>query len=134
MNCLFCNIIAGGVPSYRVYEDDDTLAFLDIRPNHPGHTLVVPKEHSENLYDMSDHALTTTASTVRKVARAIKKGVGADGINIAMNNEKAAGQIIFHPHVHIIPRFESDGFKHWPQKEYKEGEAAAVAEKIKAAL
>ncbi len=132
--CLFCKLVEGEVPSMRVYEDEDTLAFLDIKPNNPGHTLVIPKKHSENLYDMDDHSLATVIRTVQKVAKAIKAAVGADGINLAMNNEPAAGQVIFHPHIHVIPRFKEDGYRHWPQRSYKEGEAAEIAEKIRACL
>lgn len=133
-NCIFCKIIAKEIPSHVVYEDDDTLAFLDIHPNNPGHTLVVPKKHSENLYDMDDHHLAAVMRTAQKVAIAVKKGVGAQGINLAMNNEEAAGQVIFHPHLHIIPRFTEDGYRHWPKRDYKEGEAETIAEKIRAAF
>ncbi|OGC80338.1 hypothetical protein A2943_01055 [Candidatus Adlerbacteria bacterium RIFCSPLOWO2_01_FULL_51_16] len=133
-DCVFCKIVAAEIPSEKVYEDADTLAFLDIKPNSPGHTLVIPKKHSENLYDIDDHSLATVMRTVQRVAIALKKAVQAEGINIAMNNERAAGQIIFHPHLHIIPRFAEDGYRHWPKKDYKEGEAAAVAQKIRAAL
>ncbi len=133
-NCIFCKIITGELPRFTIFEDQDTLAFLDIQPNNPGHTLVVPKKHSQNLYDIDDHSLAATIRTAQKVARAIKVAMGADGINLAMNNESAAGQIIFHPHFHVIPRFKEDGYRHWPQKKYAEGEAASVAEKIRAVL
>ncbi len=133
-DCIFCKIVSGDVPSKKVYEDADTLAFLDIHPTNPGHTLVIPKIHSENLYDMSDHSLAASIRAAQKVARAIKTAVGADGINLSMNNERAAGQIIFHPHFHVIPRFAEDGYKHWGKKEYNEGEAEVVAEKIRTAL
>ena len=134
-DCLFCKIVArDGVPSYEVYEDADTYAFLDINPNNPGHTLVVPKAHYANLYDISDEALCSVMKAVRKIAPAIKKAVGATGINIAMNNERHAGQIINHAHLHIIPRFENDGYRHWPGHPYKDSEAEKVAGKIRAAL
>lgn len=133
-DCIFCKIARKEIPSETVYEDADTLAFLDIKPNNPGHTLVIPKKHSQNLYDMDDHSLAAVMRTAQKVAKAIKKAVAADGINLAMNNESAAGQVIFHPHIHVIPRFAEDGYRHWPQKSYKEGEAAAIAEKIRAAI
>ncbi len=107
------------------------MAFLDIRPNNPGHTLVVPKDHFENIYTTPDETLARTILSAKKVAVAIKNSLDADGINIGMNNEEAAGQVIFHTHIHIIPRYKTDGFKHWPQKEYKEGEAETIAEKIK---
>lgn len=133
-DCIFCKIVAGELPSHKVYEDADTLAFLSTGPNNPGHSLVIPKQHSENIYDMSDHSLATTIRSVQKVAKAVKTAMQADGINIAMNNDKAAGQVIYHPHFHVIPRFQEDGYHHWGQKTYKEGEADSVAEKIRLAL
>ncbi len=133
--CVFCKIVAREIePPARLYEDTDTLAFLDIQPNNPGHTLVIPKKHLENLYEMDDHALAAVMRTAQKMARAIKAAVGADGINLAMNNESAAGQIVFHAHLHVIPRFREDGYRHWPQKSYKEGEAAEIASKIRTQL
>ena len=133
-DCIFCKIVRGEIPSDKVYENEDTLAFLDIHPNNPGHTLVIPKVHSENLYDIDDHSLAAVMRTVQRVARAIKQAVGAGGINVAMNNEEAAGQVVFHPHLHVIPRFKEDGYSHWPKRSYAEGEAAAIAEKIRTAL
>jgi len=133
-DCLFCKIIRSEIPSERVYEDADSFAFLDIHPNNPGHTLVIPKKHSENLYDMDDHGLAAIMRTAQKVALAIKEAVGADGINLNMNNEPAAGQLILHPHIHVIPRFKEDGYKHWGRQAYKEGEAKEVAEKIRSSL
>lgn len=132
--CIFCKILERGLPAHVVYEDADTLAFLDIKPNNPGHTLVIPKIHVENLYSMSDHSLAAVMRTAQKVARAVKAAVDADGINLTMNNEDAAGQVIFHAHLHVIPRFKEDGYRHWPLKAYKEGEAEAIAQKIRSAL
>lgn len=133
-DCIFCKIVAGKIPSDKVYEDVDTLAFLDIKPNNPGHTLVIPKKHSENIYNIDDRSLAATMRTVQRMAIALKKATAAEGINIAMNNEKVAGQIIFHPHFHVIPRFAEDGYRHWPKQDYKEGEAAEIAQKIRVAL
>src|SRR3989344_7621350 len=118
-DCIFCKIVRGEIPSQRIYEDADTFAFLDIHPVNPGHSLVVPKKHSENLYDMDDHVLAAVMRSVQKVARAVKSAVQADGVNLGMNNEEAAGQIIFHPHFHVIPRFKEDGYKHWGKRSYK---------------
>lgn len=133
-NCIFCKIVRGEISSHKVYEDEATFAFLDIRPNNPGHTLVIPKEHTPNIYEISEETFEAVTKTAKKVAIAVKRGVQADGINIGMNNDKAAGQIIFHAHIHVIPRFETDGFKHWTQKEYKQGEAEEVKAKILEAL
>jgi len=133
-DCIFCKIASKEIPSEVLYEDANTLAFLDTKPNNPGHTLVVPKTHAANIYNINDVSLTAMMQTVQRMSIAVKKAMAADGINIIMNNDKAAGQIIFHAHVHVIPRFADDGYKPWPQKTYKDGEAATVAEKIRAVL
>jgi len=134
MDCVFCKVIKRELPSYKVYEDDKVLAFLDIKPVHAGHTLVVPKNHSENIFDIASEDWLAVADVVRKLAIAIEKGVGADGVNIAMNNREHAGQVVHHPHVHIIPRFKNDGLKLMPQRAYETGEAESAAERIRAAL
>lgn len=132
--CLFCKIIAGDVTSNKVYEDEKTVAFLDINPVNPGHTLVVPKQHSSNIFDIAPEDWAAVTEVARKVSIAIEKGLDADGVNIAMNNREHAGQVIGHPHIHIIPRFKGDGLKLMPQRKYTEGEAEPVAEKIRGAI
>lgn len=132
--CIFCKIVKGELPSYKVYEDEATFAFLDIRPVNPGHTLVISKKHSKNIFDVAPEDWSAITKVVRNVANVIEKAVAADGININMNNREHAGQIVEHVHVHIIPRFKGDGFKLWHQSSYKDGEAAKVQEKIKAQL
>ena len=135
MDCLFCKIIAGEIPCTKVYEDDKVLAFLDIHPVNIGHTLVIPKAHHVNLYDTEDATLAHMMTVTKKLSIAIKSALSADGINIEMNNESGAGQLIFHTHLHIIPRFSVDGLKHWPSaRGYNEGEADEVAQKIKDSL
>ena len=131
---IFDKIIRREIPAEIVYEDADTLAFLDIHPNNTGHTLVIPKKSVRNLFEMDEQTLTAVMKTVQKVARAVKESMHADGINIAMNNDSAAGQVIFHAHIHVIPRFEGDGFKHFPTKEYAPGELEATAQKIRTKL
>lgn len=134
-DCLFCKIIAGEIPSTKVYEDDRCYAFLDINPVNIGHTLLVPKTHSENLYTVADEDIAHMATVLKKLSIAIKKAVTADGINIEMNNESVAGQLIFHTHLHIVPRFEGDGFTHWHgARKYHEGEMQEVGEKISQSL
>lgn len=133
-DCLFCKIIAGEIPSEKVYEDENSFAFLDIKPINLGHTLLVPKKHFANLYEMPDEVLAELAPTIKKLGIAIKKAVSADGINIGMNNDPAAGQLVFHAHIHIMPRFTNDGHKHWHGKPYQDGEIDKVAEKIKKVL
>lgn len=129
--CLFCKIIAGEIPSSKVYEDEKCYAFLDLHPVNIGHTLLVPKEHSTNLYDTSDENLAHLAPIMKKLAIAVKSAVGAGGINIEMNNDPVAGQLIFHTHIHIVPRFTGDGFTHWKgSRGYNEDEMQEVAGKI----
>lgn len=131
-SCLFCKIVAGQIPAEKVYEDDQVFAFLDIHPVNIGHTLVIPKQHHANLYETPDETLAHLMVVVKKLSAAIKGALNADGINIEMNNDPAAGQIIFHAHIHIVPRFLGDGFTHWHgARDYAEGEAQEVAAKIK---
>lgn len=108
MDCIFCKIIAGEIPSYKVYEDDATLAFLDIHPATHGHTLVIPKEHVANLFEISEEAASQTMRSVQVVARILQNVVEPDGINVRQNNGPAAGQDVFHYHVHVIPRWQGD--------------------------
>lgn len=129
-NCIFCKIVKGELPAIKVYENDKVIAFLDIHPVNPGHTLVVPKEHFENLLDGSDEVLKEIMLTIKKVAWAITRAFNLKGFNIEQNNGAVAGQIVPHLHWHIIPRFSDDGLRHWPGKEYKEGEMEEVGKKI----
>lgn len=131
MDCIFCKIVAGDIPSRRVYEDAETLAFLDIHPVNPGHTLVIPKAHKVDLFDTEDSDWKSLASSVRIVAHKIEEALKPDGVNIAMNNRAPAGQVVFHAHVHVIPRHEGDGYTPWHGKPYKEGEAETILEKLK---
>lgn len=131
---LFLKIIAGELPSEKVYEDERTFAFLDINPTNIGHTLVVPKIRSRNIADIAEEDWLAVMKTAHMLAPKIKEAVGADGVNIIMNNERAAGQLIFHSHVHIVPRFGGDGYKHWKGEPYKEGEMQNVGKKIRASL
>lgn len=132
-NCLFCKIVHGEIPSEKIYEDDATFAFLDIKPLNDGHTLVVPKQHHENIFDVSDDALGRTMETVRCLAPIIRDSVGADGMNVNSNHGSAAGQIVGHMHVHLIPRFEKDGYRHW-HRETPATPLPEVREKILATL
>ncbi len=129
-DCLFCKIIKGDLPSEKIYEDDWSLAFLDINPVNAGHTLVIPKDHFENLYTTPDETLARLSLVTKKIAVAIKNGLGVDGVTVSMNNESAGGQVIFHTHFHIVPRHENDGLKLWPQRKYTEGEMKDSSERI----
>ena len=134
-DCVFCKIIAGGIPAEKVYEDDETLAFLDINPVSEGHTLIIPKDHFENIHTIPDEAWCRVMLAVKKVATAVRHATNADGINLGMNNEAAAGQIVMHAHIHVMPRHHDDGKALWVGKAYKTPEEAQTfAEKIKAEL
>ena len=135
MDDVFLKIIRGELPAAKLYEDEATFAFLDIKPTNKGHALVVPKQHFRNALDMDPETFAACAGTAQKVARALKDTLGADGVNITMNNEPAAGQEVFHAHMHVIPRYENDGaFEKPKHQEYADGEMDEVAAKIKAAL
>ncbi|MBI4457382.1 HIT family protein [Candidatus Uhrbacteria bacterium] len=132
--CIFCKIIRGEIPSHKIYEDERIFAFLDIAPVSLGHTLVVPKAHAENVLQTPDEHLSPLFPAVKKIAAAALAATGAGGFNIGVNCGKAAGQVVFHTHIHVIPRFENDGLKLWPKRPVTPEEMIAVAEKIVAAL
>lgn len=131
---VFGKIIDRELPADIVYEDEETLAFLDISPNVPGHTLVIPKKPVVNIFDVDDETLAAVMRTVRKVAPAVRDAVGAQGVHINSNHGEAAGQIVMHLHFHIIPRHDRSEFQFWPQSTYSEGEAAEVADKVRSKL
>ncbi len=133
-DCIFCKIIAKGVPSNVVYENDKVFAFLDINPINKGHTLVVPKEHHDDMLSTPDALLAEMMTTTKNIAAAVVKAVNADGFNIGVNTKRAAGQLVFHTHFHIIPRFEDDGHKHWPGKKLPEEEMQQIQEAIRKKL
>lgn len=134
-DCVFCKIISGDIPAAKIFEDEDSLAFLDINPINIGHTLVVPKKHFDTLYDLPAELIGSLFKNIQMLTVAVKKSVGCEGINIGMNNERAAGQLVPHTHIHIIPRYLNDGFAHWKGKRpYEKGEAEKVAEKIKGTI
>jgi histidine triad (HIT) family protein len=135
-DCIFCKIIAGQIPSSKIYEDEDTLAFMDIGPIVKGHILVIPKRHYAHLLETPDEVLAKLIKVVQKIAGAQKRALRADGVNIMQSNGRAAGQVVDHIHFHIIPRFNTDGH-HWnwrAQKYADSKEMQALAEKIKNAF
>ena len=133
-DCIFCKIISREIPSHKVYEDDHCVAFLDNKPTVKGHTLVVPKAHYENILETPVEDLLNTMEAVKKVARAAMKAVEAVAFNIGINTGSDAGQIIFHMHIHILPRSAGDGRKLWVGEEATNEELAELAEKIKEQL
>jgi histidine triad (HIT) family protein len=108
-DCIFCQIVDGDIPSRTVYEDDRTLAFLDANPLAPGHTLVVPKEHHEQLNDLPPALSGAVGETLGRVTDSVEEAVDADGSTVAFNNGAVAGQEVPHVHGHVVPRFEDDG-------------------------
>ena len=116
-DCVFCRIIAGQIPATRVYEDELTLAFMDIGQVNPGHVLVAVKAHAENLYALDDAQAAAVQCAAARVARAIRDAFSPQGLSVYQANGKAAGQTVFHYHVHLVPRYEGDGMAlSWPVK------------------
>ncbi len=133
-DCIFCKIAAKDIKSATVYEDETAIAFMDVNPASPGHTLVIPKKHAQTISEMSADELGNLFRAVSKVAAAIKKALNPEGINILQNNGSAAGQVVPHVHVHIIPRKSGDGLL-TPWKPQPAGdELAEIAARIKSAL
>ena len=133
MDCLFCSIVKKEVPAEIIYEDADTLAFLDIHPRAPGHAMVVHKIHSESILDLPDRNIESLFLSVKKVTEAISRTLRPDGFTLGVNHGKVSGQAVDHLHIHIIPRFAHDGGKslhsvvdNAPKESLKE-----IAEKIK---
>lgn len=108
-DCVFCKIVAGEIPSFKLFEDEATLAFMDINPANEGHALVIPKEHAPDLYAVSDEALARTSVTAKRVAAALARTLNPDGLNIVQCNGAAAAQSVMHYHVHVLPRVTDDG-------------------------
>ncbi len=130
-NCPFCDIVARRKPASIVYEDEHNLAFLDIHPSARGHTLVIPKTHFENLYELQDGDGLVTA--MARVARSLRESLQPDGLNVLQANGRAAGQSVFHLHFHLIPRWRGDALpvpRH-PEKSHDRAELDAIAEKIR---
>ncbi|HTL39577.1 MAG TPA: HIT family protein [Methylomirabilota bacterium] len=130
-NCIFCKIIAGEVPADKIYEDEDVVAFMDIRPVSRGHALVVPKVHSDDFLSTNDEVLEAMIPKIKKLAQGVMRAMVAEGINISTNHGLAAGQSVFHLHFHLIPRFAKDGLEPWPHMESEPKSRAEIAEFIK---
>lgn len=110
-NCIFCKIASGDIPSYTLYEDESFKVFLDLSPTSFGHALIIPKEHYKNLFELDDEIASKALILAKKVGTAMKESLKCDGLNILQNNEKVAGQTMFHFHIHVIPRYENDNTK-----------------------
>jgi histidine triad (HIT) family protein len=134
--CVFCKIVAGKIPSTKVYENDEVLAFVDIGPIVKGHILVIPKEHFDPLTALPPALLARVAEAVQRIAKAQFSALKADGVNVFQANGAAAGQVVPHVHFHVIPRFNDDGHRwNWKSIAYTDpSEAAILAARIRAAL
>ncbi len=133
-SCIFCQIAAGQAKAERLLETDRVLAFLDIAPVHYGHTLVIPKMHYENFFDLPDDLWLEMGQVSRKVALALRQKLYAQGINLGMNNLPAAGQVVFHAHLHVIPRYNNDGLHLFPQGSYQGKDLASVGQQLREVL
>lgn len=129
--CVFCKIINGEIPSYKVYEDEDVLAILDISQATLGHTLVMPKIHTQNLFDASSETIKKVFEVVGMLSKKIKTNLNCDGINVLNNNGEMAGQTVQHLHIHIIPRYSNDSFNiHFPNNSLSIDEFTSLLKKI----
>ena len=131
---IFTKIISKEIPAEIVYEDEHTLAFLDINPKRKGHTLVVPKKYVRDIFELDEKTGTHLMKTVVLVSNAVKKATRSGGINLIVNNGKDSGQEVLHLHFHIIPRFKKTEFGRLPEETYSEGEMSAFGEKIRLAF
>ncbi|MBR4170453.1 MAG: HIT family protein [Kiritimatiellae bacterium] len=120
-NCIFCKIIAGEIPSLKIYEDEDLMSFMDINPFSKGHVLVVPKYHAQTITDLPEEVLVKLAKGVQKIAGIVRQRLGCEGFNVLQNNGAAAGQTVPHVHVHIIPRNPAPHLD-WKSKKYDSDE------------
>lgn len=134
-NCVFCKIVAGEIPSTKILETDEALAFLDINPLAPGHVLLIPKVHVAQIHDMKPSVAAAVMRHLPALGKAVKIATGCAGYNILQNNGRQAHQDVFHVHFHIIPRDEGDEFGFtWPAGKYEEGGLDAMQENIRAEL
>ena len=131
---VFAKILRGELPSHKIYEDADTFAFMDIMPRGDGHCLVIPKQPSRNILDADPAVLATLIASVQKISRAVVKAFSADGVTVQQFNEPAGGQVVFHLHFHIIPRFDGVALRPHTGQMEKPEILTANTEKIRAAL
>lgn len=131
---VFAKILRGEIPSHKVYEDEDALVFMDVMPQAPGHTLIIPKVASRNILDADPAVLAKIIPIVQRTARAVKEAFAADGVTVVQFNEPASGQTVFHLHFHVIPRHEGVPLMPHAREMEKPDVLAAHAEKVRAAL
>ena len=134
-NCVFCKIVAGEIPCIKVFEDDLTLAFMDINPVNPGHALAIAKEHWEDVYAIPEDLMAATAKTAKLVAEAVNRTLQPDGINLVQANGRGAAQSVWHFHIHVLPRAIGDDLEmNWGMTPGDMDEIAALGARIRAAL
>ena len=134
-DCIFCKIVAGSVPCFKLFEDAETLAFMDINPVHDGHCLVIPKAHHPTVFDIPPEAIAAAARTAARVAQAVDATVKPDGLNLIQANGSGAGQSVGHFHFHVFPRRRGDGVAiNWEPKPGDMAHIGEVAERIRALL
>ncbi len=131
-DCVFCKIVAGELPSHIVAQDERTIAFLDINPAAPGHALVVPRHHARDLIEVGAEDLAAVALTAQRVAGALQSRLGADGVNLINSCGAAAWQVVFHFHIHVIPRYTGDGLRYpWALRGSDPDDLVRVAAKLR---
>lgn len=131
MDCIFCKIAKGEIPSATLYEDEDFRVMLDIGPASLGHALILPKQHYANIYELPDELAAKVFVLAKKTARALQKGLNLEGLNVLQNNGTLAGQTVFHFHMHLIPRYQGDELGlSWKPGELKDEERNAIIEKV----
>ncbi len=129
-NCIFCKIVKKEIPADIVFENNSVIAFLDINPTNKGHTLVVSKRHFADISETDDSVASELFVRAKSIAHRIVRAVHADGFNLIVNNGSAAGQVVMHTHLHIVPRFKDDGLKQWPKKDISKEEMKEIKNKI----
>ena len=133
-DCIFCKIASGEAPAHKVFEDDQTLAFLDIFPSAPGHLLIITKEHFSDIFDATSEALSRVAEVSVRLAKAIEEVLDPDGLGVYQLNKSVAGQTVFHYHMHLIPRHAGDGGNIHSKTPGDQKELAKLAESLRKAL
>ena len=131
-NCIFCAICAGEIPAYVLHEDEHFMAILDRFPATPGHVLIIPKRHAPSIFELNDAEAAALMPLAKQMADKIRTTLNPIGLNLLQNNGKAAGQVVFHFHLHLIPRFEDDGFEFsHPSNEMTEDEMEEMVGRLK---
>ena len=134
-DCIFCKIVAGEIPSFLICEDAESYAFMDINPVHAGHALVVPRQHAADIYTIDGESLAAVARTAQRVAKAVRQAMAPSGLNLVQCNGEAAGQSVFHFHMHVMPRADGDDLKmNWGLRAGDMKEIEDARDRIKACL